>query len=399
MSGSEEFSSPDIVEGASPSRAPAALHRQNADVSPSDIKTVCVDLGVKHATGGGRLHKLGFQSHGTDAAPQIKDQAVCDTTPRVEWTKFFSDVWTTTRNNDVVHECQHLDISSDMSGDDAGILVERPSQRRGPVSASRALGTASIERKYAKPVHASPTFKTQQNSLLVTKLRISTSDNEAATPETISAAKTTPDFVDPRLILRRKMMMRPSLAKKLAETDVKISEEEKMTKQLENEKAAAKAEQIKAKNELILSVRRQMMMRPSKVKQIAEMESNLRTLQAEIDKIKNEKNELVEAAKKAENARRLAVRRQMMQRPGKPIPVEGKTCVEKAKAPKMSNIDASESSLDELLQQFSVGLKSGIFKADSLIAQLEPARHRGIYQSPVFRSNFERKDVAQAPNV
>lgn len=408
MSGSEEFSSPDVVEGKStlysPFQTPATLRRQNADLllnrfQFSEITTV--NLSVQRAADGGRLQKLGFglKEQNIDVPPQFMDTATCDSTPRVEWTKFFSNVWNA-KNQDAIHGCESLEIASDISSDGSGVLVDRPSRSPPPAAAPRALGTASIERKYV-----SPNFKSQTNSLLVTKLQVSASEIDVSSPETVSVSKTTPDYEDPRLIMRRKLMMRPSLAKKLEEKEFKNSEEEEKKKLMDDAKAVAKAQEIKARNMQILSMRRKMMMRPSKVKQIAEMEMNLRTLQAAIDHINSEKMAMVQAKKKAENARRLAIRRQMMQRPSKTAAVQADDKIAQKKlqgvqckytegcayAPNESN--TLESSLDELLEQFSIGLRNGIFRADSLVSQLVPSRSRGVYQSPLRASTADHNSV------
>lgn len=405
MSGSEEFSSPDVVEEKnplySPFQTPATLRRQNADLLLNRFRfseVTTVNLSVQSAEDGGRLQKVGF---GLGVPQQFKDTAACDAHPRVEWTKFFSNVWNA-KNHDAIHGCESLEIASDISSDGSGVLVDRPSRSPPPAAATSALGTASIERKYV-----SPNFKPQINSLLLTKLQVSASENDASSPETVSVSKTTPDYEDPRLIMRRKMMMRPSLAKKLEEQEFKNLEEEEKKKMMDDAKAVAKAQEIKAKNMQILSVRRKMMMRPSKVKQIAEMESNLRTLQAAIDHINSEKMAVVQAKKKAENARRLAVRRQMMQRPSKTAEqaqssddkitlkkrqgLQCKYAEDWACAP--SEPTALESSLDELLEQFAVGLRNGIFRADSLVSQLAPSRSRGVYQSPLRTSTADHNSV------
>ncbi len=407
MSSSEEFSSPDVVEGASPSYAPTTLRRQNADVAPDHMKLSGANHGVQRAIKACRLQSLGFGRTDRKTDFQFQDPPRSATAPHVEWTKFFSDVWNTRRNNDATCECERLDIPSDASGDESGVLVECAA-KSGPLpSACPALGTASIERKYT-----SPTFKSQHNSLLVTKLRITTSDIEAVTPETVSGTKKTPDYVDPRLILRRKMMMRPSLAKKLAETNAKNAEEEVMQKKLDHEKLAAAAAAKVFRNMQILSVRRRMMMRPSKVKQIAELESNLRTLQTAIDNIKFEKMALVEAAKKSENARRLAIRRQLMQRPSKAVHTpnpDSNIIMKKPQALQFVHSDSFthvpkesaifDSGLDELLEQFSIGFKNGIFKADALVTQLQPGKSRGLFQSPKRGIISQCNMVTHVPSV
>jgi hypothetical protein len=411
MSVSEEFSSPDVVQEKSPLyspfQTPATLRRQNADLLLNRVQFsefTTVNLSVQCAADGGRLQKLGFgrKEQNIDVPPQFKDTAACDAHPRVEWTKFFSNVWNA-KNHDAIHGCESLEIASDISSDGSGVIVDRPSRSPPPAAAPRALGTASIERKYV-----SPNFKPQTNSLLLTKLQVSASEIDVSSPETVSVSKTTPDYEDPRLIMRRKMMMRPSLAKKLEEKEFKNSEEDEKKKLMDDAKAVAKAQEIKAKNMQILSVRRKMMMRPSKVKQIAEMESNLRTLQAAIDHINSEKMAVVQAKKKAENARRLAVRRQMMQRPSKTVAEQAQSSDDKialkkrqglqrkyaegwAYAPNESN--TLESSLDELLEQFSIGLRNGIFRADSLVSQLAPSRSRGVYQSPLRTSTADHNSV------
>ena len=384
MPSSEEFSSPEVVDGESLSRAPV-LRRQNADEVHNQLKSEY--LNTRRDTHRGRLQKLGFGlSSGL---------AVDGSNPRVEWTKFFSNTWNTKAEFDVVQGHQSTDLSSDnSSADDSGALFARPSQWRTVPSATRALGTASIERKYS-----TPPFKNVENSLLVTKLRVKVGSTDFATPDTASSSKSTPPYVDPRILMRRKMMMRPSLAKQLADTEQKDAQAEIVQNQAELVQAAARAAETRAKNMKILSYRRKIMMRPSKVKQITEMESNMRILEAAISQIRSEKMALLSAEKKAENARLLAVRRQMMQRPSKYMQVPAiQAAITQKQAHQNAHVDAStvfDSSLHELLEHFAAGLKNGLIKADELVSKLEPTKARAVYQSPLRVMNASEAAISQ----
>ena len=386
MPGSEEFSSPEVIEGESPSHAPV-LRRQNADELQNQLK--CELLNTCHEKPKGRLQKLGFGLSNEMAANGLN--------PRVEWTKFFSDIWNTKTETNVIQDHQIIDVPSDNAsaeGSSALFVRQSKSQRGILPSASRALGTASIERKYP-----SPPFENGGNSLLVTKLRVKVGNTDFATPDTSSSSKSTPPYVDPRIIMRRKMMMRPSLAKQLANMEQNDTQAAIIQNQAEIEEAAAKAAETKAKNMKLLSYRRKIMMRPSKVKQIAEMESNMRALEEAIARLRSEKIALLKAEKKAENARLLAVRRQMMQRPSKTMQatVTQATCAQK-QVHQTTQVDASavfESSLDELLQHFTLGLQKGLIKADALVSHFEPARSRAIYQSPLGVVNANESAISR----
>jgi hypothetical protein len=410
MSGSsEEFSSPSIVEGSSPTYAPAALRRQNADISLNDYKSVFVSLEAQLSKGRkSRLQQLGFGPSvdiRSEFAPKCKRLPVNDVTPRVEWTKFFSNVWNVKPEGREISDCETLEIHSDTSFEDSSsaLLFGRSVLSQPLESASQALGTASIERKYP-----SPPLKSQKDGLLVTKLKVSTADANVGFSPIVSSSssKSTPPYVDPRLLMRRKMMMRPSLSKKLVESMQKDAEEEHAQIQADVEKAAAEAEKIKTRNMKLLSDRRKMMMRPSKAKQIAEMESKKTILEAAVAQLEAEKLAIVLAAKQTENARRLAVRRKMMQRPSKSMQlslpeISVKQTLQNAIDSKAADTASPsfESTLDELIHHFSIGLKKGVIKIDSLVGQIEPARSRGNYQSPMRRTNSDPEIINQVPAV
>ena len=414
MSSSEEFSSPDFVEVDLPSNAPTALRRQNADevtAASSVAETNFTPLNPRVEAGAtfGRLYSLGF-GHKVALSqfpPKFKNLTIDDTgrSPRVEWTKFFSNVWT---KNDTETNRDHdlLEIASDTSGDDSAALFGCPPLHRPLLSGSRALRTASIERKHPSNVNGD-----SQNGLLATKLHIATIDGENSKKSSPSS-KSTPPYVDPRLLMRRKMMQRPSLAKKITETSEKEAEAEALQKQVDLDRAAARREEIKARNLKILSFRRKMMMRPSKVKQIALMESNMRQLEAAAAKLNSEKLALLSAEKKAINARRLALRRQMMQRPNK-AQNPSSTVLDVAKPAlrkdtpvstcfrgNVPHPDAScsiELKLDELIERVSNGLKNGLFAADAFVTEFAPVNPRGHYQSPIHRVKLENATSIQIP--
>jgi hypothetical protein len=409
MSGSEEFSSPSIVEGSSPTYAPAALRRQNADVSLNEHKSAFVSLGAQLSKGRkSRLQQLGFGPTVdilSECAPKRKDLAIGDMNPRVEWTKFFSNVWNVKPEGREISDCETLEIHSDASFDDSGAPLFGRSLLSQPLeSASQALGTASIERKYQ-----SPRLKTQKDGLLGTKLKISTADAHVESSPMVSgsSSKSTPPYVDPRLLMRRKLMMRPSLSKKLVQCMQKEAEEEHAQIQADIEKVAAEAEKIKTRNLKLLSDRRKMMMRPSKVKQIAEMELSKSILEAAVAQLEAEKLANVMAAKQIENARRLAVRRKMMQRPSKSnqllLPeISAKQTLQNVTDSKAADTASSsfESTLDELIHHFSMGLKKGVINIDSLVlGHFQPERSRGIYQSPLHRRNPDLETINQVPAV
>jgi hypothetical protein len=373
MPASEEFSSPEVIEGENLSHAPV-LHRQNADDAQNQMKSE--QLNTCFDKPRGRLQNLGFG---------LSNEMTPDgLNPRVEWTKFFSDIWNTKTEIDAIQGHSSIDVSSDnMSPGDSSALFVRQSKSQRQIRPSTSLGTASIERKYPS-LH----FQNGENSLLLTKLRVKVGNSDFVTLDTSSSSKSTPPYVDPRIILRRKMMMRPSLAKQLAEIEQNDLQAASIKNQVEIELAAAKAAETKAKNMMLLSYRRKIMMRPSKVKQITELESNMRTLEAAIAQLRSDKMDLLKAEKKAENARLLAVRRQMMQRPSKTmrLSVTPAACSQK-QALQSAQVDSSsalfESSLDELLEHFALGLQKGLIKADALVAQFEPTRSRAVYQSPL----------------
>jgi len=422
MSSSEEFSSPDFVEVDLPANAPTALRRQNADMvtaasSFADTESSTIHPMAADATSRvGRLYNLGFgpKMPLSEFPPKFKDLTIDDNdlSPRVEWTKFFSNVWNTKNNTDASRSRHCIDIASDTSGDDSAEPFGCPALRRPLLSGSRALRTASIERK-----HPSPPIGDSQNGLRATKLQVATIDHENTSPDkqdAASSSKSTPPFVDPRLLMRRKMMQRPSLAKKIVENAEKEAEADIIQKQSDREKTAAREEVIKAKNMKILSVRRKMMMRPSKVKQIAQMEANMQLLEAAIAQLKSEKLALVAAEKKEVNARRLALRRKMMQRPNKTE--QTLKVLDSAKpAPEKRSLDDAtafghsafhpdtscsiELRLDELIERVSKGLKNGLFAADAFVSEFSPANPRGLYQSPIHRVTLLHAASVQIPPV
>jgi hypothetical protein len=392
MSSAEEFSSPEILFDENQQQSQTVLFRQNAYDSP---KSTCVDINTHHLELAGRHHTPRFEpiSQSARAAQQEKESDELSTA--------FGDVWNKNLKRNTMCSFPSLRIPFETSYDESRALLGDPTFGS-LVSTSHALNTASIERKY-------PTtpFNPHKNGLLATKLPVSNVDEVHATPE-VDSTNSTPRFVDPRLLIRRRMMMRPSLVKKLAQAAQEEAEAEAVIKKVEQEKSVKSAEEFRAKNIKILNFRRKMMMRPSKIKQIAELESNVRMLEEAIAQMKSAKVAMLVAERKAENARILAVRRQMMQRPSKQkpldVPKDSKTedhthtwpnDESEVRDPSASSL--LESNLEDLLQKFSTGLRNGIFKADALVAHLEPAKNRGIYQSPMRRMKLQQLFAVEIP--